>query len=392
MLLKISNEEIKERQKKYKGKLSKRKIDASILFSTTDIFYLTNFMFRPSERPIAFFTDSNQESHLFVPALEKTHAEEYAVVDHVHSYPEYPGTEHPMNILKAVLLEEGFINNSVGIDSGGYSSAKGYAGPKITELMDFKNIESIKGLVEKLRYIKSSNEIELIKESARWGNLAHTLLVEYTKTGKREMEIEGRATYEATQMMFKTLGHGYKPYGNPAHAFYRGQIGPHSAFPHSQNQNALIEKGFNVVSQAACDVWGYKSELERTMFIEEASDVQEKYYKHMYNAQEIAFDKIKPGIKASEVEKEVQKYFNENGLSENIKHHTGHNMGLLNHEAPFFDLGDHTIIEEGMVFSVEPGIYVEGLGAFRNSDTIVVTDKGMEMITYYPRDFESLII
>ena len=349
-------------------------------------------MFRPSERPIAFFTDSNYETHLFVPALEKTHAEEYATVDHVHSYPEYPGTEHPMNILKKVLSESGFNNLSVGLDTTGYSSAKGYTGPKITDLMDFKNVESIKGLVEKIRYIKSSNEIELIKESARWGNLAHTLLVEYTKAGKREMEIEGRATYEATQAMFKTLGQGYKPYGNPAHAFYRGQIGPHSAFPHSQNQNALIEKGFNVVSQAACDVWGYKSELERTMFVAEASDKQEKYYNHMYIAQEIAFDNIKPGIAASEIEKEVQRYFIDNGLSENIKHHTGHNMGLLNHEAPFFDLGDHTILEKGMVFSVEPGIYIEGLGAFRNSDTIVVTDKGMEMITYYPRDFESLII
>src|SRR5699024_11643320 len=323
---------------------------------------------------------------LFVPALEKTHAEEYAVVNHVHSYPEYPGTEHPMNILKAVLLESGFNNLSVGMDSTDYSSAKGYKGPEITELMDFKNVESIKGLVEKIRYIKSSNEIELIKESARWGNLAHTLLVEYTKAGKREMEIEGRATYEATQMMFKTLGNGYKPYGNPAHAFYRGQIGPHSAFPHSQNQNALIEKGFNVVSQAACDVWGYKSELERTMFIGEASKEQEKYFNHMLQAQEIAFDSIKPGIEASVIEKNVQRYFKENNLEPLVRHHTGHNIGLLNHEAPFFDIGDDTLLEPGMIFSVEPGLYVEDIGAFRHSDTILITETGMELITYYPRD------
>jgi Xaa-Pro aminopeptidase len=67
-------------------------------------------------------------------------------------------------------------------------------------------------------------------------------------------------------------------------------------------------------------------------------------------------------------------------------------MGLLNHEAPFFDLGDHTYLEPGMVFSVEPGLYVDGLGAFRHSDTVVVTEDGMERITYFPRDLESLII
>lgn len=392
MILKISTEEIKERQKKYLDKLGENNIDASILFSTTDIFYLTNFMFRPSERPIAFYTDQNGKSHLFVPALERGHADEYAVVDYVHNYYEYPGTTHPMESLKDLLLNEGFQNLVVGMDAFNYSSAKGYSGPKITNLIDFKEVKSISGLVEKLRYIKSPAEIELIKESARWGNLAHTLLVEYTKAGKREMDIEGRATYEATQTMFKMLGDKYKPYGNPAHAFYRGQIGPHSAFPHSQNQNAVIKKGFNVVSQAACDVWGYKSELERTMFIEEANQTQEKYFKHMYNAQEVAFKTIKPGIPASAVEKEVQLYFKENDLTENVKHHTGHNMGLINHEAPFFDLGDHTILEEGMVFSVEPALYVDGLGAFRHSDTIVVTKNGMDMITYYPRDFKSLII
>ena len=290
------------------------------------------------------------------------------------------------------LIEYKFTEKTVGYDSLGYSSQKGYKGPLLTEIMDFKDIVNIKGMVEKQRYIKSNNEIELIKESARWGNLAHTLLVEYSEIGKREMEIEGRASFEASQIIYKTLGADYKPYGNPPHAFYRGQIGKHSFFPHSQNQNAMLKKGFNVVSQAACDVWGYKSELERTMFIGEASKEQEKYFNHMLQAQEIAFDSIKPGIEASVIEKNVQRYFKENNLEPLVRHHTGHNIGLLNHEAPFFDIGDDTLLEPGMIFSVEPGLYVEDIGAFRHSDTILITETGMELITYYPRDFESLII
>ena len=74
------------------------------------------------------------------------------------------------------------------------------------------------------------------------------------------------------------------------------------------------------------------------------------------------------------------------------RHHTGHSIGLEGHESPFFDRGDHTMLEPGMIFSVEPGIYVEGVGGFRMSDTILVTETGMERITYYPTDLESLII
>src|SRR5699024_10795532 len=134
--------------------------------------------------------------------------------------------------------------------------------------------------------IKSSTEIELIEESCRWGNMAHSLRVQYTEENAKEMEVEGKAGLEATQAMFHGLGPDYKPFDSPSvSAFYRGQIGPHSAFPHSQNQNATFKKGYNVVSQVAAFVWGYTSELERTMFIKEVSSEQEKYFNIMKEAQ-----------------------------------------------------------------------------------------------------------
>ena len=74
------------------------------------------------------------------------------------------------------------------------------------------------------------------------------------------------------------------------------------------------------------------------------------------------------------------------------KLHVGHAIGLRYHEAPFLDLGDRTIIKPGMVFTIEPGLYSKELGGFRHSDTIFVDHHGLEMITYYPRDFESLTI
>lgn len=392
MVLKIPETEILARQQSFKEKFRKEGIDGAIIHASIDIFYLTAFHFRPSERPIALIFDPQGDSHLFVPLMEKGHAEAYAHVDHVHDYPEYPGIQHPMNILKDYLTSIGMANIHVGIDGDGYSSPKGYRGPKLSDIL-VNQYTSIYGFIESMRMIKSENELALIKTSVRWANYAHELLVNYSKVGRSEIEIETKATSEATIAMVETLGPDYIPNGSPAHAFYRGQIGPHSAFPHSQTQNLRLETGYNVVSQAAAHVYGYISELERTMFIEEVSKEQEKYFHHIKTAQEIAFEHIKPGAKASAVDAAVQAYFKEEGVHHLTLHHTGHALGLVHtHEAPFFDLGDDTTLEAGMVFSVEPGLFVEGLGGFRHSDTIVVTKDGMEPLTYYPRDLESLII
>lgn len=391
MRLSISKEEILDRQQKLYKRLQDQQIDCSVMFSVTDIFYLTGFHFRPSERPIAFIIDSNQQTHLLVPHLEYDHAKEYANVTHVHYYPEYPGLRHPMEFLKDILKENKFEDKVVGLDAAGYGSAKGYRGPKVAELIKPKEFKSIAGWVEEMRFVKSKAEIELIKESCRWGNLAHRLLQKYSKAGLSEIEITSKASTEATMAMIETLGPDYKPHGRTAYAIFRGQVGKMSAFPHAVTQNLILKKGDTLVTGAAADVWGYHSELERTMFVQEVSKEQEQYFNYMYEAQEVAFRAIKPGIPCSDVEEQVQTYFKESGITHLVSHHTGHNIGLLGHEAPFLDLGDKTMIEPGMVFTVEPGIYVRGLGGFRHSDTVLVTEDGIEMLTYYPRDLESMI-
>lgn len=390
MRLAITKEETRKRQITFMEKLEENGLEAAIIFSPTDIFYLTRFYFIATERPIAFFIDHKGKTHLFVPHLEEKHAEEFACVDKVHFYPEYPGIRHPMEYFKDALIEHGLSGKKIGIDSDGYSSPYGYEGPKVSELIDAE-ITSIRRWIEKMRYVKSPAEIELIKESCRWGNLAHRLLQKYSKVGKSEVEISSRASQEATLAMIETLGPDYKPHGNTAFAAFRGQIGKMSAFPHAVTQNITLKKGDTLVTGAVSSVWMYRSELERTMFVEEVNSEQEKYFNLMYEAQEVAFRNIKPGVPTSKVEEEVQRFFKENNVLHLTQHHTGHAIGLMMHEAPFFDLGDHTIMEPGMVFTVEPGIYVEGLGGFRHSDTVLVTEDGMEMLTYYPRDLESLI-
>ncbi|MBP2243116.1 Xaa-Pro aminopeptidase [Cytobacillus eiseniae] len=392
MRLSISNSEIMARQDRFWEKLQQQGLDCAILFSPTDIFYLTGFYFSPTERPIAFFMDPNQKTHLFVPYLEKEHAEDFSVqISDVHSYPEYPGIKHPMEYFKNELMAAGFQGKRIGADSLSYGSPAGYRGPSIDQLVEGTEFQSIKDIVPELRMIKSSEEIELMNESCRWGNLAHRLLQKYSKSGISELEITSRASTESTLAMIETLGPDYKPHGETAFALFRGQIGEMSAYPHAVTQNAILKRGDTLVTASAASIWGYKSELERTMFVEEVSKEQEKYFQYMLEAQNIAFQHIKPGKPLSYVEEAVQMYFKDNNITHLTRHHTGHAIGLLFHESPFFDLGDHTIMEPGMVFTVEPGIYVKGVGGFRHSDTVLITENGMEMLTYYPRDIGSLI-
>ena len=243
--------------------------------------------------------------------------------------------------------------------------------------------------------INSPEELALIRESARWGNLAHSYLQEFCKVGVSETEISMRASFEASQAMIRTLGPEYRTggmSGSPASAGFRGQIGKDSALPHAVTSTAKLTAGDVLVTGAGANVGGYGSELERTMIMGEPSTEQARFFDLMLQAQTLALDCIRPGVTCASVDQAVRGFFKEHHIEQFWRHHTGHAKSTLIHEAPFLDIGDQRVIEEGMVFTVEPGIYIPEFAGFRHSDTIAVTMDGIEMITYYPRDLESLTI
>jgi Xaa-Pro aminopeptidase len=122
------------------------------------------------------------------------------------------------------------------------------------------------------------------------------------------------------------------------------------------------------------------------------TDEQRRMFEHMVALQDIALGAIRAGEPCAEVDRAMRAYYEQHGLWDNWRHHVGHAIGLRYHEGPFLDRGDATEIRPGMVFTVEPGLYAAGLGGFRHSDTVVVRDDGLEYLTYYPRDLESLTL
>ncbi len=391
--IKIPVEEYSERTTRLLEFIRGEDLSGVVLFDSYYILYYTGFAFIPTERPIAFVMNSAGERAMFVPRLEVEHAEANSLIQRVDHYLEYPYDPHPMMIMKDMLNDMG-ITGDIGVDSDGYPWILGYRGPDLSELMGGKT-HRITAFIEDQMMIKSESELALIRESVKWGHLAHVYLQRYTEVGVTETEASQRASTEANLVMLDAIGPIYRaqsPFSDGAGAGYRGQIGRNAAIPHALANNIIFQEGDVLVTGAGAPVWGYNSELERTMIIGQAYDDQKRMFDHMVALQDTAFSAIIPGAKCSDVDRSVREYYEENELMSYWKHHVGHAIGLRYHEAPFLDLGDETEIKPGMVFTVEPGLYVPELGGFRHSDTVVVTDYGNEILTYYPRDLDSLTI
>ena len=393
--LHISPAEFEARAARLLEHLRNFKLNGVVLFDRDYILYYTGFAFIPTERPIAFVMNARGEKAMFVPRLEAEHARSrtgFARVDH---YVEYPYDPHPMIVFKKTLEELG-VAETIGADHDGYPWVFGYQGPALSELTGASVVTApVRAAIEYQMMIKSEAEIALISESAKWANLAHRLLQRHTQVGATETEVSQRASHEATLALMDTLGPLYQSlsmFADGPSAGYRGQIGRNAAIPHALANNITFQPGDVLVTGANTPMWGYNSELERTMIIGPVSDEQRQMFAHMQAAQETAFAAMKPGARCSDVDRAVRQYYEANDLMQYWKHHTGHAIGLRYHEGPFLDIGDHTELKPGMVFTVEPGLYAAHLGGFRHSDTVVITDEGIERLTYYPRELEALTI
>ncbi|MFQ6100245.1 MAG: M24 family metallopeptidase [Anaerolineae bacterium] len=391
--LNISQAEFQSRSERLLEHLQDEKLSGVVLFDNYYVLYYTGFAFIPTERPIAFVMNERGEKALFVPRLEVEHAQANALIGRVDHYLEYPYDPHPMEILKKTLTEMG-VGGTFGVDTDGYPWILGYRGPSLSELTG-SQVRRVTAFVEDQMMIKSQAELALIRESVKWGHLAHTLLQRYTRVGASETEVSARASMEANLAMLDAIGPIYRaqsPFDRGASAGYRGQIGRGGAIPHAMASNITFQPGDVLVSGAGAPVWGYHSELERTMIIGPASDEQNRFFDHMVALQDTALAAMKPGRACADVGRAVRAYYEEHDLMDYWKHHSGHCIGLRYHEGPFLDVGDQTELRPGMVFTVEPGLYVPELGGFRHSDTVVVTEDGIEVLTYYPRDLESLTL
>jgi len=395
--LRISWGEYERRIARVREVMAERELDALLLANGKSMFYLSHFTHMTTERPALLLVPPDSDLVFLGPLLEADHLRHQTnLVGEVRTYLDYPGDKHPIELFAEWLVDMGYGKAKLGADNpAGATGAMGYTGPPLNEKMPDAEFVKAGDLIWAMRLCKSEEELDLIRESAKWGNLAHQLLQEYTTPGFWDVEVSLMATLEASATMKKTLGPDYEQMRGgrrPASAGFRGQVGWKSAMPHSIGIPKVIEEGDVLVTGAGSDVGGYGSELERTMIVGEPTTKMERYFEVMVKAQDAAIEALGPEVKCSEVDKASAKVIVDAGYEGLMRHHTGHGIGLEGHEPPWLDRGNDEELRPGMVVSIEPGIYELGYAGFRHSDTAIITDDGYELVTYYPRDIESLTI
>ncbi|WP_049971441.1 M24 family metallopeptidase [Haladaptatus cibarius] len=391
MATRLPDSEFDHRLEAVREKIREQGADAGVWFGATSIEYLTGFDHIQTERPVVLAV-TDERIEITVPRLEVERVEPNPRIDAVHHYFDYPGGK-PIQV--AVEMLSGLGAETVATDADGAPGVMGYDGPALSEFVEVE----MQGWVSRLRWAKTDAEIDLIRESAKWGNLAHQYLADYTEPGAHPATVSQRASMDASRAMLDTLGNEYVPRTRGDGPAFAGYItGPQTALPHGHTANRRIEEGDVLVTGAAANVDGYHSELERTMFVGSPTDEQEHYFELMLESQTIAIDALGPGVPLSYVDQQVWDYFEEQGVTDLAQHHVGHNIGMGGHEPPYIDRGwddhvdeDDAEMEPGHVYTIEPGLYTDTYG-YRHSDTVAVTENGTEMLTYFPRDLESNVI
>jgi len=398
MTTRLPESEFDDRLAAVRERIDTSDADAGVWFGATSIEYLTGFAHIQTERPVVLAVADDTVA-LTVPRLEVERAEAVDSIDRVDSYFDYPGG-NPIETAAETLSDLGV--ESVAADGDGAPGVMGYQGPPLSEFLAVDTQD----WVSRMRWAKSDAEIELIRESAKWANLGHRYLADYTEVGSHPATVSQRASTDASRAMLDTLGDRYieRARGDgPVHAGYIS--GEETALPHGHTPNQRLREGDVLITGATANVDGYVSELERTMFVGDPSDRQREYFEIMLEAQTIAIDALGPGVALEYVDSEVTAYFEEQGVADLAQHHVGHNIGLGAHEPPYIDSGwadhcedDHTnydaadaSMEPGHVYTIEPGIYTDTEG-YRHSDTIAIADDGIEWLTYYPRELEANVV
>ena len=374
-----SDAEMARRLEKVRERMAQQGLDYYVSECPDNVFYLTNFANYVHERPFVLVIPMTGHLRFVVPKLEIPHVECRAVGSvELISYFEFPA---PVGEAWADRFKELMPGQPrVGVESVGTRQVHDEV-PGTCVRTD---------IVDDVRQVKSPYELSRIVYSSNLATMGMKKLLAETKPGMSLVEVN--SLIKGTLLIQALID---EPSTNVLCTDFDVVIQPptvsHDPHNFTDVNMALAEGGPNV-SIINGRANGYGTEVERTFFFGEVPEAAKKPYDIMMEARQKAFELSVPGNLMSDVDAACNAIFKNAGYGENLLHRTGHSIGVTGHEVPFLAEGYERVIEPGMLFTIEPGVYLPGVGGFRHSDTVLVTQDRNQSLTSVADNLEDMTL
>jgi len=339
--------------------LDAERLDGLLLLDAHNVTYASGFHHIPSERPIGFYIPKSGEPALFVPLLERENAAASGIRD-IRFYFEYPGETHPV----VWMVKEAHARR-LGVDTLTVDVFRQLSGDIVTS-----------PIVERMRWIKAPEEIALIRQAALYADYCLEQVRDHApamiRDGGTELDILKHAVGAASAKLRAEVGELFRLYGGAIVGTVHS--GERAALPHGSPLARTPKRGEPLIAGIGANVGGYHAESGATFVVGEPSDDVMRCLQIAADVNDAAIAALRSGATCTQVDQAATMVYQRHTMTDFVRHRIGHGMGLQAHESPWLAPGDATVLQSGMVFSNEPGIYRPGVDGYRTINTMIVTD------------------
>lgn len=346
-------------------------LDAVILNPGPTLKYLSGLNFHLMERPVVLFVVPDRDPVLVLPELELHKVDLFPYKVQAFAYGENPSE-----------WEKAFRNaaQALGLD-GKHIGVE----PRQLRLLEFRHVQAgapeadfpdATDVLAGLRLKKDKAEVDAMCKAVMIAQAALEAVIPQIKIGMTEKEL-------SSELVMQLLKHGSEseiPFAPIVSA------GPNSANPHASPTERKLQAGDLLVVDWGAAYDGYISDLTRTFAVGEVDDEYKKIHKIVQEANAAGRAAAKPGLPCANVDIAARDVIEKSGYGKYFTHRTGHGIGMEGHEAPYIRGDNMQLLEPGMAFTVEPGIYLPGGNGVRIEDNLVITEDGAECLSDMPRE------
>jgi Xaa-Pro dipeptidase len=360
-----------QRLKKLQIWMKENDVQVSFITSSENVFYLSGFYSDPHERLLALAVFQEEEPFLVCPSMEKLSAKRSGWENEIIGYSDI---DHPWELILKSIDKRIKKVETAAIEKEHMNVERFEAFMQLFPACKFVSAEE---KLRKLRMIKDQNELKIIEEACALADYAVEVGVSEIREGKTELEILSAIEFAlkkkgVTEMSFATMV----------------LTGANAASPHGTPGLTKIKKGDFVLFDLGVVVDRYCSDITRTVAYGDINEKQKEIYETVLKAQLAAISASKPGVLASKVDLAARNNISEAGYGEYFPHRLGHGLGISVHEYPSMTETNQLALEEGMVYTIEPGIYVPDIAGVRIEDDVYVTADGVKILTKFPKELQ----